>query len=212
MATLEQIVYNIAENVNKEHDMPFIERLRFMVPYYRALFLRRDEAKGRRIDQHFLQTLEEVEMEEVENMIEAIADIECPLLRSKFKIPQLVRLLSGPAIQAVTTMDGNRIIQPIQFEAIRTIGYGRYTGHEPRYYYRKGYLWLLKFHAESVSLEGVAEDPYEFELFNDPAADIRDMQYPVSLDFVQAITETLLKTELRVGNADPTSDDIVVNE
>lgn len=213
MATLEQIVYNIAENAGREHDQPLLERLRFMVPYYRSFFLRRDEAKGRKVDPQFLQVLEKVEMEEVDrSMIMSIAEVECPLLRSKFRIPVPMRFLSGPAIRIVTTMDNNRVITPVEFEAIRFLQANRFTGREPRYYYRNGYLWLINSNAEVITLEMVAEDPYEAYLFNDPDADLFEMDYPMSSDFIKMITEYILKTELSIGPADPTNDDVTLNE
>lgn len=206
MATLEQIIYNIAENVKREHDQPFLERLRFMVPNYRATLLRRDDAKGRRLDAHFLQTLEEVNMEEFPNPFNE----RCLLLRSSFKIPNPVRLISGPAIRAVTSLDGSRILHPIEYEAVRTISYGKFTGHEPRYYYRQGYIWLINSTTEAIAVEAAFSDPHEAELFNNPSADLFEMEYPVPLDFVQAITELILKIEATPD--DPVNDDVVINE
>lgn len=206
MVTLEQIVYNIAENVGREHDQPFLERLRYMVPNYRATLLRRDDAKGRRLDPHFLQTLEKVEMEEAPNPL----GLECLVLRSKFRLPKMVRLVTGPAIKTVATIDGSRIIHPIEYEAVRSLRRGRFTGHEPRYFYRQEYLWIINSVMEEVQLEGAMEDPFEAVLFNDPSADLFTVSYPVPLDFVQAITELILKIE--ATQADPTNDDVVINE
>lgn len=211
MATLEQIVYNIAENVGREHDQPFLERLRFMVPTYRSTLIRRDEEKGRKLDREFMQTLEEVELEEVSSVTAEVAREECPRLRSKFKIPALVRLRDSSPIRAVTAMDGMKIIHPIEFEAIRSITFNRFIGHEPRYYMRGNHLWLINASAmESVQLEGIFDDPFKAELFNNPNADILNMEYPVSRDFVQYITELILKIE--ATPADPTNDDVVINE
>lgn len=200
MEALEKLVYNIAENVQKEHDLVFLERLRYMVHYYRALLIRRDDAKGRKLDQQFLQLYQG-------DQNTGIRMIEQPnqgflLMRSEMKIPEVIRLNSGPAIRIVTNLSQSCIIHPIEFEALRSFSYGKYTGSEPRYYYRDQYLYVINSMVENLTVEAAFEFPDQV-----PDND----RFPVPLDFVYQITAAILSGELKVITQNPTSDDVTVN-
>ena len=62
MATLNEIVYNIALQVEKPDDTVLLERLKFMVGYYRAQFIRQDQKRNHSIPSQFIQKLDEVTM------------------------------------------------------------------------------------------------------------------------------------------------------
>lgn len=199
METLEKLVYNIAENVGMEHNAPFLERLRFMVQYYRATLIRRDDAKGRKLDSNFLQIYKGKDLEGVRMIEEAGND--CLLLRSEERIPKMVRLLSGDALRAVTSIDGSTIFSPVEYEAVRTLGFGKWTGKEQRHYFRDGYLYIINSMVERVHVEAAFEDPMQIDTTS----------YPVPMDFVQQITQAILNGELRRVMIDPTSDDVTIN-
>ncbi|HAH23877.1 MAG TPA: hypothetical protein DCL77_08980 [Prolixibacteraceae bacterium] len=200
MDTFEKLVYNIAENVHQEHDLVFLERLRFMVQYYRATLIRRDDEKGRKLDSAFLQIY--LGSDDQGIAMEEKVDHSCLIMQSTEKIPNLIRLRSGPAIKAVTNLSTLNVIHPIEFEAVRSYAFNKHTGFEARYYYRDGYLYTVNSITEHLALEGA----FEYPTLVNPNED-----YPVPLDFVQQITTAILAGELRGIQPNESGDSVTVN-
>ena len=83
MATLNEIAYNIAGAVGKNTDPVFINRIKFQIEYFRALFLRRDAQTNFNIPDAFIQTLA-LDLEWV-NAIDAWSLVAMQVIKNKRK-------------------------------------------------------------------------------------------------------------------------------
>lgn len=86
----------------------------------------------------------------------------CKILKSVNKLPKPVQSVVGPELEAVTTMDGNKVFSKTNWVKKRYKSGDKYTSAVEDYFIKDEYLFittnsLLKY----VSVSGVFEDPLE---------------------------------------------------
>jgi hypothetical protein len=219
MATLNEIVYNIALQVEKADDTVLLERLKFMVGYYRAQFIRQDQKRNHSIPSQFIQKLQEVQMSS-RPAVDGIGgtDFGCEVWRSD-KIPKPVRLYDGSTFAYVGTVDGKTPYQEVNGVQADYAAYGKYNKQYPRYCYKNERIYVYNARPSAITIKGIFEQPQELFGFT---ADIdralpspplpEDREYPISMDMVQRITQSILATEMRVENRQNESDEVQLSE
>ena len=217
MATLNEIVYNIALQVEKADDTVLLERLKFMVGYYRAQFIRQDQKRNHSIPSQFIQKLHELELSAAPE-VDGLPDIDfgCDVLRSA-QIPKPVRLYDGSTFAYVGTVDGKTPYQETNGVQAEYASYGKYNKQYPRYIYKNERIYVYNASPKAITVKGIFEQPEE--LFGltadiDRSAPIlpEDREYPISMDMVQRITQSILATEMRVENRMNESDEVQLSE
>ena len=215
MSTLAQITYNIASAVDRQNDDVFIKRLEFMVQYYRSLLIKRDIDSGRKIPQQFIQSLGCLETIEVDAAECCSIQVDCTVRRTKEKIPSTLRLKSGNYFNYVGTIDGMKAFDQATDGEIPYYKYSKYVSKKPFYVYKNEYIYIFNTEAEAINIKGIFENPEDVAAFNDcGGGDCFDSNsnYPVSLDLVQQITQSIMSTELRVENPQNDNNEININE
>jgi hypothetical protein len=219
MATLNEIVYNIALQVEKADDTVLLERLKFMVGYYRAQFIRQDQKRNHSIPSQFIQKLQEVQMSS-RPAVDDIGgtDFGCEVWRSD-KIPKPVRLYDGSTFAYVGTVDGKTPYQEVNGVQADYAAHGKYNKQYPRYCYKNERIYIYNARPSAITIKGIFEQPQELFGFT---ADIdralpspplpEDREYPISMDMVQRITQSILATEMRVENRQNESDEVQLSE
>jgi len=200
--TLNEIVYNLADIVGKSDVPHFIERLKFNVKYYRAIFIRRDQERNSYLPEQFMQSFC-VEMIKVDASECCNVTVDCIIMRSKEKLPAAIRLKNGSPLTYVGTIDNLKSFAPMTVGELPTISHSTFTGRTPRYFLQNGYLYVINSKAIKLTVKGIFEDPAEvanFECDGDCYSD--DNAFPIAADMVQRITQSLLSGELQILNND----------
>lgn len=216
MATLNEIVYNIALQVEKADDTVLLERLKFIVGYYRAQFIRQDQKRNHSLPSQFIQKLDCLEMEAA-NAMECctVEDIGCEVWRTKKTIPRPVRVYDGSVFAYVGTVDGKKPYQYTTGVQAEYAMHQKWAGNQPRYIYANDRIYVLNARPAKILLKGVFEQPQElsrYQCCDNTAAFSEDKEYPISLDMVQRITQSILQGEMRLENRQNDGDEVQLSE
>lgn len=216
MATLNEIVYNIAEQMERSDDSVLRERLKFMVGYYRAQFIRQDQQRKHSLPSQFVQSLDCLEME-ASNALECceVEDIGCDVWRTKKTLPRPVRIYDGSEFAFVGSADGKKPYQrttPVQADFGR---HNKYTRLLPQYMYTKDRIYVLNARPKKILVKAIFEQPQDLETFtccDGTSIFSEDKEYPISLDVVQRITQSILSTEMRLEKPTDDNDEVQLRE
>lgn len=207
-ASLNEIAFNLLNSIrggrssNTEHLS--LSQIKFMIKYYRNVFIRRDEDRNNFRPRMFEQTLGLVTMETVDQSHDS-ATVETNELvrRSTVEIPVPVRLKLHEAITHIS--EANKYGKPIPLiNANRSYWqqFNKYTDEEPYAVYEGGYLYVFNdITVNNLNIRGIFEDPeevYEFTKAN--ATDLYDDNepFPIPQDMLEGITKGILNGELRI--------------
>jgi hypothetical protein len=216
MATLNEIVYNIALQKGKADDTVLLSRLKFMVGYYRALFIRQDQRRNHSLPTHFIQTLECLEMEK-SSAAECCTtlDIGCDVWKTKKPLPKPIRVYDGADFGYVGTIDGK---EPYQRTTGVQASYGqhnKYTSNFPQYLYTNDYLYVINATPSSILVRGIFESPEDLDGYlccdGEPVYSA-EKDYPISMDMVQRITQSILGGELQLEQPHEDETDVQLGE
>ena len=216
MATLNEIVYNIALQVDKGDDAVLLERLKFIVGYYRAQFIRQDQQRNHSIPSQFLQTLDCLEMEQ-SNSIECCdgEDIGCEVWRTKQTVPRPVRLYDGSEFAYVGSIDGRQPYQRTTGVQATYATHSKYNKGIAQYIYTNDRIYVLNARPAKVLLRGIFERPEELAGYlccENTAVFSEDKEYPMSMDMVQRVTQSILATEMQLENRQNDNDEVQLSE
>lgn len=216
MATLNEIVYNIALQVDKGDDAVLLERLKFIVGYYRAQFIRQDQQRNHSLPTQFIQKLDCLEMEPASAMECCTAeDIGCEVWRTKRTIPRPVRIYDGNEFAYVGTVDAKEPYQRTTGVQAEYAKYSKWVPSQPRYIYTNDRIYVLNAHPTKILVKGVFEQPQELAGYvccDNTAAFSEDKPYPISMDMIQRITQSILGTEMQLENRQNDSDEVQLSE
>lgn len=215
MATLNQIAFNIAEAADQETNTVLINRIKFMVEYYRSLFLRRDAARGVKISDVYTQSVS-YDL----TLIENITDCSGEVAAGYEYIQSCISGGSGATATSTLHVTTTQVPEPVNFNTVEpflsvtSVGYGqdfqfvnpeavmfslssRWTAAMPKYYYLNGYIYVINAPKDCIVVRMVVESPTTGTTSCiDP-----DAEYPISLDMVQRITQAILGAELRMNTS-----------
>jgi hypothetical protein len=144
-----------------------------------------------------------------------VEDIGCDVWRTKKIIPRPVRIYDGSEFAYVGTGDGKQPYQrstSVQAEYSR---HNKYTAAIPQYIYTKDRIYVLNARPKKIMLKGIFEQPEELEGFvccDNQAVFTADKEYPISMDMVQRITQSILSTEMQLENPQNDSNEVQLSE
>lgn len=198
MASLNQIAYNLAESANDSTNTVLIERLKFMIEYYRALFIRRDAERSFNVPDQFTQTLT-YEMEWVSAVEACGVALPCQVLRTKELVPTPVNLKGASGFLYVGAVDGQESFQYVTQEQAPYSLFGKFSGTAPKYFYKNSRVYLVNSSAMCIDVKMVAESPVTGGLAGGGGVTCLspDAEYPISMDMVARVTEAIMAKELR---------------
>jgi hypothetical protein len=214
MATLNEIAYNISTLVGKPFDQALLEQLKFQIRYYRALLIRRDFDRNAFMTPQLIQSLGCVEMKEVDLS-------ECPnhltgytLFRTKERIPEPIRMKNGNAFSYVGSIDRIRPYRQLIAEEIPYVNHAKFAKSMSSFFYQDGFIYVYNVAPEVINIQGIFADPEVAAGFFDEVGVpcySDDTAYPVTLDMVQAITQSILGGEGRLLGVVP-EEKVKINE
>tara|TARA_R100001463_G_scaffold42850_4_gene89601 strand:+ start:6987 stop:7679 length:693 start_codon:yes stop_codon:yes gene_type:complete len=208
MATFNEISYDILEilknnQISDDTDIS-LEHILYHVNNQRALFLRNEYNKpGRKIDPHLISDLGCLKLIEVDAAECCSVDIGCIALRTEKKLPALLELHSGPAIQRVGPV--NKLDTPYSVTTGTVSSfrkYNKYTGNDIQAVYLNDYIYIIASTPadqgiQYINARVIAADPsdlldYRCDSTSTPCFSFDD-QYPINNWMIPYIKEQILK-------------------
>lgn len=192
MASLNEIAFNIAENMNDTSDV-LINRLKFTIIYYRAMMIRRDYARNLHLPESLLQEFVlETEVVPYHQQIE-----KHKVVRTKLKPPVPIRI-KGPVFHYVGGVDRKTPYQFIYPEQMEYHNSNKWNCKPPAYSYIDGYITLHNIAATKLVVRSVFEDPRKVAEFEGAACVDDDADFPITMDMIEGITKGILSGEMQV--------------
>ncbi len=205
--TLNEIAYNLlnlmrAGRTHNDENIS-IAQIKFNIKHYRAMFIRRDFMRNGLITRHLEQDLGCLELEKVDASMcrDCGFIVDCPVWRTKKKIPRTVRFNFRDAITHVGDITGLGRIPLIEPYEVQWLPYDKYTANRPKAYMIEDYLYVYNPNAmELVNVRGVFEDPEELAGLKscDPVCYDADSPFPIPADMVGQISAGLINGELKL--------------
>ena len=197
-ASLNQLAEILAERAGRQFDIPFKEEMKVVINYWRVRLLV-DTLNSRPKDRQFFVRWIDFPLVEV-NRSDFPGYPDCPILRTKCKIPVTVRANSKlyDFVGKLNRMTTIQVRQPYEIAAL--LG-GVYTGKNPRAALINEYLYVFG----DLSLPGIAVAliPENIDEYNACCEECgsscltHDEPYPVSADLQQRIIQAIIATEFR---------------
>lgn len=198
--SLNEIAYNVLNALrggrSSNNDHISTDQIKFIIKYWRAIFIRRDQERNFNRFKSFEQSIGLVPLTE-----ESI-DINVYLYKTDVKIPTPVRLKDGHAITYVSIDE--KQIPFIDFHRHEWSTYSKYTSKSSQAYYSDGYIYV-KSHSyiEETEIKGIFEDPEDVFDFvnssNDTAIYDSNSPFPMPLDMVDQIMSGILNGTLNIA-------------
>lgn len=203
-----------------------LEQIKFNIQYYRALLIRRDANRWNNSRLYDLeQDLGNLPVEMVDPSEGGLASFRGHVLRTTKDIPTPIRLPDHSGITFVGSPDRRYAYPLIEFHEARWQKENKYTGKKPKAYLLNRRIHVIGIqlveeidevinetqtfedipeqafldYAQYVTVRGIFEDPRAaHELATDEEFDDDTTDYPLPLDMMQRITQSLLSGEFKV--------------
>lgn len=203
MASLNQIVFNIAEAAGEPNNTVLQERIKFMVEYYRALFIRRDSAQNFNVPDA-MTTTRTYDMQWVNAVEGCNVSLPCKVLRTTDLVPAPLNMKNASGFLYVGAVDGQESYQYVTPEQLRYALSGKFTGNTPKYFYSGGYLYVANSSAMCIDVKMVAESPVTGGPQGGGGVTCisPDEEYPITMDMIQRVTQAIMGTELQLFRPD----------
>lgn len=216
-ASLNEIAYNLLNNMrggrSSHSDHLSLEQVKFMIKYYRSLFIRRDLERNYNRWRAFEQDLGLVPVSIVDSAEHDTITSGRLLMRTDDKIPTPIRLKRGEAISHIGDVD--RVGKPIPLiDTVRSYyqRFNKYTSEDSFAFYRDGYVYIENdVTLNNINIRGVFEDPekvHAFTIDNDLDLYDENSPFPISMDMLQQITQGLMNGELSAVVQTPNDEEL----
>lgn len=211
--SLNQIAYNILNSLrggrttSSEHIS--IEQVKYVVKYYRALFIRRDAQRNVNRLSLFEQDLRYIDVEKVDSAEDDDVTSGNLIVKTIKRLPTPVRLKRSPAFTYIGSIGKQDHPIPL-IDSIRAPwqGYGKYTSKDVFATFRDGRIYINNdITISKLHVRGVFEDPEQVHKFTrESGFDLydEDSPFPISTDMLEGITKGLLQGELSLMVETPT--------
>lgn len=199
--TQEEIIYSIANPLNKSDDLSFLRRLKKQVDYYRETFFIQDYRRGRKLIKSYLQEIPYIPMEIVDISGLGTFNIGKKILRSKRKLPRIVNLDHGFAIKYIGTIDYGREFSVVDINSFKYQEYSRYSKKAPICFFKDDYLYVANAKPDALAIEAMFSNPTDLGEWKTKEGEqlykFGD-QYPISGQMIQRIIQSILNIELNI--------------
>ena len=212
MATLNEIAYDLLTIVrpqtSDDSDIE-IEQIKFWIKNQRSLWLRNEFNKNRTIASNLIQTVC-ADLESVDASDCCDVDLDCPILRTKNKIPKTIELHHKEALLRVGPVNKKRkAFSFVDYLQVPWVGSGRFTSQSVYTFLHDGYLYVYSKNPafdsmKALSFRGVFEDPEEVANFKDcdtgEPCYSDDEEFPIMSWMIPAMKESILKSNLMIAS------------
>tara|TARA_R110002110_G_scaffold22083_4_gene86525 strand:- start:3117 stop:3713 length:597 start_codon:yes stop_codon:yes gene_type:complete len=167
------------------------------------MLIRRDFARNGMVTRHLEQDLGCLKVIQVDASKCCNLPSECVVVRTELKIPRTVRFNFTDAITYVGDISGKSNIPMVPSSMVQWLPYDKYTNAKYKAYMIQDYLYIYNADGlEYINVRGVFEDPEDLRLFDcgddGGCYDDSTSEFPIPMDMVQGITQSLMSGELRM--------------
>ncbi len=198
--TLNTIIHDLLEIVRgaqvSRSEPISLRQIEAWVHQYRAKLLKQDLDKGKHPNSDYIQTIQALELVEVDEAEGTPITTGYRTFRTKVQLPKTVNLNFKPGFTYVGTITG----QEFQFspeERARWQPFRKYTSGDKIAYLKDKYLYVHNDkEIRYITVRGIFEIPPEVDQINDGAG--LDNEYPIPIDMLPVLKEMILKQELNI--------------
>lgn len=200
--TITTDLLNIIRGAQVTQSEPISKRqLEAWAHEYRALLLKQDLDKGKMPNPDYIQTIQALELEEVDESEGSIAS-DMKTFRTKIQVPNTIDLNFKPGFTYIGTING-REIQFSPESRARWQEFKTYTKNDPIAYLKGGYLYVHNDkNLRYITVRGIFEVPPEVSHLNNPNETITDVTenspYPIPINIIPVLKEMILSKELGI--------------
>lgn len=203
LATIVSDLKNIIRGAQITQSEPISDRqIEFWIHQYRAKLLKQDLDKGKQPNPDYIQTIQALELEEVDEAEGTTVDTDYKTFRSMLEIPNTINLNFKSGFTYIGTIQG----QEIQFDSESKSHwqqYKKYTGHDRISYLKNSKLYVTNDkEIRYITVRGVFEVPTEVSHLNNLNETIADVTmnsvYPIPINILPTLKEMILKLELNI--------------
>lgn len=200
--TITTDLLNIIRGSQISQSEPISKRqLEAWVHEYRAKLLKQDLDKGKMPNPDYIQTIQALELEEVDESEGSIAS-DIKTFRTKLQVPKMIDLNFKSGFMYIGTING-REIQFVPEGRARWQQYKKYTGGDPIAYLKNKYIYVENDkELRWLTVRGIAEVPTEISHLNNPNESVEDStmnsSYPIPINLIPTLKEMILKGELGI--------------
>jgi hypothetical protein len=211
MASLNEIAHDllgiVRPQLSDDSDID-LRQIKFWIHNQRALFIRNELNRSRTIDTDIIQTLC-VELEEVDASDCCDIVLDCPILRSKAKLPDTIELHNLQGITRVAPINiKSEPFSHVEKDRIPFVAHARFTGSMIFTFRHKGYIYVYSKNPRyknlaAISVSLIAEDPSAAAVFNDCSGTgepcyTDDMDYPIKAWMIPGLKQSILQSNLMI--------------
>tara|TARA_Y100001963_G_scaffold155730_1_gene247624 strand:+ start:135 stop:842 length:708 start_codon:yes stop_codon:yes gene_type:complete len=206
--TLNEIAYNLLNLLrggrSNQDEHISLDQIKFNIKHYRAVFIRRDYAKNGFTSRHIEQDLGKIEIIPVDASKACGIITDCPVYRSKQRIPKTIRYNFEEAITYVGDVTGFGTIPMVPSNMIQWLPYDKYTNKKMKSYMIEDYIYIYNAEGlEAINVRGVFEDPQDVASFTVCKGtlgcyDDSVHDFPISMDMLSLINQGLIAGELNL--------------
>lgn len=203
MANINRLASYIAEEINKVDDLVLIEKIKFAIRNYRALYLRQDYQQNRGLN--LAPHLVTIKMKLIPVINEEVYIGNCKLTKTELKVPKPVRTERPNPFNSVSNIDGTIIFDYATLSRLNNKKFSRFKNLENYYLYQNNFIYIEadNHDLEFVYITDIFED-YEEVLETliccDSCYSDDDFDYPLSADLEARIIDTIINKFVQLGN------------
>jgi len=216
--TLNEIAYNLLNLVrggkSNQDETISLEQIKFNIKHYRAMFIRRDQARNGFISRHIEQDLGCVNLIKVDASKCCNLPVSESVWRTKDPLPKTIRFNFEEALTYVGDVTGTKTIPVIPSNTIAYLPYDTYTKGRYKAYMIADYLYIYNSNGmDTINVRGVFENPEDVSRYGDCAKggcyDADKDDFPIPMDMVNLINQGITNGELTLlaGTYSDTSND-----
>lgn len=213
--TLSTIVHdlkNIIRGAQISASEPISDRqIESWVHQYRGRILKQDLDKGKKPNPDYIQTIQALELEEVDEVEDSELSTDYKTFRTKIQLPSTIDLNFKSGFMYIGTITGQEI-QFVPEARARWQQYKKYTNGDRISYLKDGYIYVTNDkELRYITVRGIFEIPPEVSHLSNPNETITDVTasspYPIPIDKIPLIKEMILKMELGIEMKAPSDVD-----
>ena len=208
LATITSDLKQIIRGAQVTQSEPISDRqIESWIHQYRAKILKQELDKNKMPNPDYIQTIQGLELEEVDEAQGSELDTDYQTFRTKIQIPNTLDLNFKSGFTYIGTITGQEI-QFVPESRARFQQYKKYTAGDPIAYLKGGYLYICNDKLISyLTVKGIFEVPPEVSHLSNPNETITDVTesspYPMPIDKIPLLKEMILKQELGIESRMP---------
>jgi hypothetical protein len=208
LSTISHDLLNVVRGAQISESEPIsLRQIEGWIHQYRARLIKQDLDKGKMPNPDYIQTIQALELEEVDAAEGSEIDTDYQTFRTKIQLPNTLDLNNKSGFMYIGTITGQEI-QFISEGRSQWQQYKKYTNRDRLAFLRNGYIYVTNDNElRYITVRGVFEVPSEVSHLSNPNETITDVTenspYPIPINMVTTLKEMILKGELGIEASSP---------